>query len=367
MLIIDSHAHIFPYLGGKSGYSSAGEHLTICQRGMAEHFVQSVRRVKDNSIVQEKTLWDPTNLSLKGRYDVNFRVGEFGRFEWTKDGVDYYIQYLPPSLQDMVAPPGLLKAMMDYAGIDKAVLQCGGTYGNLNYYYAMVLDEYPELADSFIALARVNEKVAYDEEQVKRLRNAIGNLGLKGLWFAADEASFETRYKSFWDEVRDLDIPIFWAFYPKKDIWLSLLEQLGQWMEDYPSIPCVLPQAFPLSPTKKDSMIEIPSFAKELIKKREIYVEIACPIARGRVEDYPYPISRKAIKKLYDAFGAHKLVWGSDVPMVERYCTYPQSLNYLKDYCDFIPREDMELILGKNLQKMFFGKGKEEIAHELGR
>jgi len=320
---------------------------------MHEHLAQPVRKAKDNSIIQEKMLWNLADPSLKGRYDVNFRVGQFGRFEWTKDGVDYYIQYLPPSLQDMMAPPGFLKAMMDYAGVNKAVLQCGSTYGKLNYYYAMVLDELSELSDFFIPLAQINEKEAYKEEQIDRLRNAIQNLGLKGLWFAADEFSFETRYKPFWDEVRDLNIPIFWSFYPEKDIWLYLLKLLGKWVKDYSDIPCVLPQAFPLSTTKKDDEIEIPDFARKLIEERNIFLEIVYPIGRGRIEDYPYSISRKAIRKLYDTFGAHKLIWGSDVPMVERYCTYSQSLNYLKDYCDFIVDEDMELILGKNLQKIF--------------
>lgn len=353
MLIIDSHAHIFPYLGGKSGYNSVSEHLTICQRAMHEHFAQPVRRAKDNSIIQEKMLWDPADPSLKGKYDVSFRIGEFGRFEWTKDGVDYYIQYLPPSLQDMIAPPGLLKAMMDYAGVEKAVLQCGSTYGNLNYYYAMVLDEFPELSDSFISLAQINGKEAYKEKQIDRLQNAIQNLGLKGLWFGANDSSFEAKYKPFWDKVRDLNIPVFLSFYPEKDMWVSSLKQLGKWMEDYSSITCVLPQAFPLSATKKDDEINIPDFAKKLIEEGNIFLEIVYPIGRGRVEDYPYSISQKAVKKLYDTFGAHKLVWGSDVPMVERYCTYSQSLNYLKNYCDFIVDEDMELILGKNLQKIF--------------
>lgn len=353
MLIIDSHAHIFPYLGGSSGYGSVGEHLTVCQRAMHRHLAQPTRRVRDSVIIQEKTLWDPADSSLKGKYDVNFRVGEFGKFEWRKDGVDYYIQYLPPSLQNMAAPPGLLKAMMDYAGVNKAVLQRGGIYGQLNYYYAMVLDELPELADSFFPLAQINEKEAYKEEQIDRLRNAIQNLGLRGLWFAADGTSFETRYKLFWDEVKNLSIPVFWSFYPKKNVWLSLLRKLGEWGEDYPGIACVLSMAFPLSTTRKDDEIEIPSFAEEVIKKGNILVEIIYPVMRGRVEDYPYPLSHMAIRKLYNTFGAQKLVWGSDVPMVERYCTYSQSLNYLKDYCDFIPQEDMELILGKNIQTIF--------------
>jgi predicted TIM-barrel fold metal-dependent hydrolase len=64
-------------------------------------------------------------------------------------------------------------------------------------------------------------------------------------------------------------------------------------------------------------------------------------------------VSHKAIQKLYDVFGPTKLVWGSDAPNIERYCTYAQSLKYLTHYCDFITPEDKKLIVGKNLQKIF--------------
>jgi predicted TIM-barrel fold metal-dependent hydrolase len=352
-MIIDSHAHIFPYLGGKSGYGSVDEHLLVCQKAMHEHLSQPPRRIKDNVIIKEKKLWDPRDPSFKGRKNVNFRVGQFGRFEWTQDGVDCYIQYLPPTLRDMTCPPDLLKAMMDYVGIDMAVLQCGDVYGKLNYYYAMVLDEHPELANVFIPLARVNETEAYKDEQIKRLRHVIEDLGLKGLWFAANNTSFGPNYRIFWDEVRELKIPVFLAFYPEKEAWVASLKSLEKWIELYSDIPCVLPQAFPLSTIRYDDELIIPDFAEKIIKEGNFYLELTYPIARGGIEDYPFPISRKAVQKLYDTFGAEKLVWGSDVPMVERYCTYSQSLKYLRDYCEFISPNEMELILGKNLAKVF--------------
>jgi predicted TIM-barrel fold metal-dependent hydrolase len=68
--------------------------------------------------------------------------------------------------------------------------------------------------------------------------------------------------------------------------------------------------------------------------------------------DYPFPQAHKLIKQQYEEFGAHKLIWGSDMPNVERHCTYRQSVSYLKDYCDFIGHEDMDLILGGNLARI---------------
>jgi len=37
-------------------------------------------------------------------------------------------------------------------------------------------------------------------------------------------------------------------------------------------------------------------------------------------EAYPYPDTHDQVRKLYDAFGPRRLVWGSDWPLVESYC-----------------------------------------------
>ena len=55
---------------------------------------------------------------------------------------------------------------------------------------------------------------------------------------------------------------------------------------------------------------------------------------------------RLLVRQLYDTFGPNHLVWGSDMPNVLRFCTYRQSLDYLRRYCDFISAADMDLIVG---------------------
>jgi hypothetical protein len=59
------------------------------------------------------------------------------------------------------------------------------------------------------------------------------------------------------------------------------------------------------------------------------------------------------ITGLYRRLGRGRLVWGADMPNVERHCTYRQSLDYLREYCDFIPSSDMDRILGGNLRQLF--------------
>ena len=80
----------------------------------------------------ERPLWDANDPSEQGRRtDVNFRVGRCGRFEWTVDGEDQYVQFLPPFMADLSMPAEVLARSMDYAGIETAVLQNDKIYGNL--------------------------------------------------------------------------------------------------------------------------------------------------------------------------------------------------------------------------------------------
>ncbi|MDP6060890.1 MAG: hypothetical protein QGH33_18425, partial [Pirellulaceae bacterium] len=53
-----------------------------------------VRRVTESLLLGEKDgiSWLP---------DVDFRIGKYGRVEFTHDGEDYYIQWMSPVLQDM--------------------------------------------------------------------------------------------------------------------------------------------------------------------------------------------------------------------------------------------------------------------------
>ena len=77
------------------------------------------------------------------------------------------------------------------------------------------------------------------------------------------------------------------------------------------------------------------------------------PITWGGRWDYPYREAQPLIRDARDRFGAEKLMWGSDMPNVERFCTYTQSLDYLRRYCDFLPASDMDRILGDNAARLY--------------
>ena len=127
-MIVDSHAHAFPPMGGPAGHRSARGHTRYLQQMLASHH-QPVRRADDGSVVDRRTLADVDDATLADLAEVDFRGDGYGKFAWTVDGVDHTLQYLPPTLTGLSAPPELMVAQMDFVGVDRAVLQTGHVYG----------------------------------------------------------------------------------------------------------------------------------------------------------------------------------------------------------------------------------------------
>ncbi len=360
-MIVDSHAHAFPAMGGRSGHRTRREHMRYVQHTMMTHH-QPVRKVRDNSIVNRQTLYDGTDTALDALSDVEFRGGRYGRFVWTAEEDDHYIQYLPPSLARLDAPPEMMAAQMDYVGVDKAVLQTGHLYGRINRYLADAVRKFP---DRFWGLTLVDEWRADDPGQIRALDHGIRTLRLHGLWFNSGSLRMHRRseqlddaiFDPFWDHVRDLGIPVYWHVSPAipgPDEYLTELAAFGRWAMRFPEIPVVFTHGLPLSRFMgEDGVISIPEHAWASLEGPNVVVELLLPIFQGAIWEYPFEDGHPIIREYYERLGPDRLAWGSDMPNVERHCTYKQSLDYLRLYCDFIPSEDMEKILGGNVERMF--------------
>jgi predicted TIM-barrel fold metal-dependent hydrolase len=73
--------------------------------------------------------------------------------------------------------------------------------------------------------------------------------------------------------------------------------------------------------------------------------------------EYPYPAVLPTVRTLYEAYGARRLCWGSDYPVVRYYMTYRQSLKVFRTHCTFVSEEDKGWILGKSLSQLLVSAG----------
>lgn len=68
--------------------------------------------------------------------------------------------------------------------------------------------------------------------------------------------------------------------------------------------------------------------------------------------DYPYSDALPIVRQLYEHFGADRMCWGSDYPVVRFFMTYRQSLEAFRTHCTFVPAADQAAILGSTLRRL---------------
>src|SRR5882724_899436 len=70
-------------------------------------------------------------------------------------------------------------------------------------------------------------------------------------------------------------------------------------------------------------------------------------------QPYPYTDSQAQVKRLYDAFGPQRLMWGTDWPLVESHCSYAQALAMVRDEMKFLSDEDKSWMLSKTIERVW--------------
>ena len=369
-MVYDGHAYCFPDLRGDGGFGDAGQFRRHLQLGIASHFQRTWRK-RDRAGADGGGLVDPSRPpGFAGLMEAGFRPAGHGRFEWTFEGEEYVKQYMPPSVVNMSYPPEDLVAEMDYAGVDRALLHRTPYLGIGNDFVAECVGRFP---DRLQGLAHVEEWLIQTEPDasVGKLERAIADLGLSGLQFLPDQMSLYGQaeewdsdgFRPFWDAVAGMGIPVFFtpsytslaasggqALAP----FLVELGTLRRWMERYPDVTVVLTHGFGWRSFRRGDALSVPDevFDAAPADNPNFYLQVLFPIFFGGEWEYPMPEVRPTLEKLVGRIGPTRLIWGTDIPMVMRFYTYRQSLDYLRLHGDFIGASEMELVVGGNMMRL---------------
>lgn len=89
-----------------------------------------------------------------------------------------------------------------------------------------------------------------------------------------------------------------------------------------------------------------------------IYIKVSGFAYCSQLEwDYPYSDTMWILRELYENFGARRLCWGSDYPVVRFFMTYQQSLEVVRTHASFIRERDRSEILGGALGRLLENAG----------
>jgi predicted TIM-barrel fold metal-dependent hydrolase len=362
-MIFDGHAYCFPSMSGSGGFTEPETFRRHLQQAMATHF-QPAWRVRDRAQADASGLIDMSNwTSLDALKDASFRAAKNGRFEWTVEGEDLFKQYFPPSVADMAYPADRLVAEMDYAGVDRALLHRTPYLGIGNDFIADCVRQYP---DRLMGLAHVEEWLVQPEPEasVAKLEKAVRRQWLVGLQFLPPQLNLYGQdgpwdapgFRPFWDGVAALGIPVFFSLKERKDpkveSYLQELKTLVRWMERYPDVKVVMTHGLAWRLWVDGDRLRLPKDVWAPFENPNLHLQLMFPIQLGSIWDYPMPQVRPTLEECAKRIGADRLIWGTDMPIVTRFWTYRQNIDFIRRYCGFLSAEEQDAIFGGTVARL---------------
>jgi predicted TIM-barrel fold metal-dependent hydrolase len=259
--------------------------------------------------------------------------------------------YLPPVPDpDTRGAVELLAFEMDRHGVEQAAVVCAAIEHNPDNvgYVTRAREEYLGRLHVIADLDCTWSDTYHTPGAAERLRALANSHELVGFthyaaqendgWLASDEA------EALFTAAEQLRLIVSLGAAP---VWQADLRQLAA---RHPSVP-VLCHA--LGVVKAAEGPGSPGLAQVLASAAvpNIYIKVSgFHYSSARPWDYPWPDAVAVLERIFDAYGPHRLCWGSDFPASTRYTTYRQTLEVVRSHCPFFSEADRSLVLGETLR-----------------
>ena len=94
----------------------------------------------------------------------------------------------------------------------------------------------------------------------------------------------------------------------------------------------------------------------DLARFERVYVKISHTWSISN-EAYPWKDTHPLAEAVYQAFGAQRIMWGTDWPVCLSKAEFGQTLSVVRDEMKFIAAEDLDWVLGKTALRLWPFKG----------
>ena len=100
-----------------------------------------------------------------------------------------------------------------------------------------------------------------------------------------------------------------------------------------------------------DDGIDLPEDVWLPFESPNSHLQLMFPIALGGVWEYPMAEVPPTIEECVRRIGADHLIWGSAMPIVLRYWTYKQCIEFISRYRDDLGQNEIDMIMGGTCAK----------------
>lgn len=256
---------------------------------------------------------------------------------------------------------GSLEALlyeMDSHGVDHATVVCarigGGGGGNghanpaNNSYVSDFARSHPDRITAWVDVDCVWRPEYHTPGAAQRLQTELERTNTRGFthyfgsendgWLRTDEG------RQFFQSAADLGAVASLA------VGATWFEDLARIASEHPTLPILLHH---LTSPRRQHWEEDIDAAVRLAEQPTVGVKVSgFNYNADRSWDFPYSRSRELFRRLYEAFGPHRLYWGSDFPASRDMLTYTQAIEVLRTHCSFLSSEELDAILGNNLHQL---------------
>ncbi|MBM3785860.1 MAG: amidohydrolase [Acidobacteria bacterium] len=236
--------------------------------------------------------------------------------------------------------PEMLIALMQANGVAKTTIIQVRHYMFDNSYLLHTLKRYPQY---FKGVCRVDPENPNAPEHLAELTQAgIHGVRLSPAGNASGDWIRGPLMKPLWKRAAQLKVPMT-ILAP-----VSRMPEIGALGDQFPELTIVIDHM-------ADTPVDQPAELEKLIALRRLpnlYVKISHTWSLSK-QAYPWMDAQEHVRRLHQAFGPQRLMWGTDWPVSLPHATYPQTLAVVRDEMKFLNDDDKHWMLSKTVEKVW--------------
>jgi L-fuconolactonase len=226
-------------------------------------------------------------------------------------------------------------AMMDEIGVDRAVIVPPSPVGDANDTALEAVARFPE---RFAIMGRFNPEADGARERLESWLEQPGMLGIRMTFFKEHWARWLAPgvIDWYWSALKRLNIPLMALAYGR-------MKQIGALAQRHPGLTIIIDHMGRQSALRDEEAFADLDEMLALAKLPNVAIKAS---SLPCYTNDPYPFSRLTpyLQRTFEAFGADRMMWGSDVTRLP--CSYRECLDHFKHELPFLTDDDRARVLG---------------------
>lgn len=361
--VIDSHAYILPPFDAVNG-----ARLLRFQAETGAHPSFTLQlEPEPRCFMDSSSLVDTATFALKD--DVCWSRDTLGRPTWEVGGKRYMKGNCPPhiAVQANAYHMEQLLTAMDFTDVAISVLHHHPAWGDLTPLHREAWRRYPH---RFRRLVTIPDLVSPPSDMKAALAYIDAELAFGGvIGFQFFTEVFEGEWagkdmKPIWDHLSERQVAVWFTCLKgnvkqftagAEELFRANFDKIVTWCKEYPDTDTVITHGLPWRSYLHADRKGIGPLPKWVFKASEcprLHLQLIIPACVGDVFDFPYKEVNPMIERLAKRIGAKQLLFGTEMPLMERFCTYGQGVRHIAFYCDFLNPEERTQVLGANMRRL---------------